>query len=242
MKHLYNVNKIEKLKWFAKRFGIKEILLKPIRYFISPLVIKFKKKSTFEYKNKKYEMFYHKYNITWANERCVEIPIVYNEVYKEIINKKKVLEVGNVLYHYYKPFWDIIDKFEKGDKVENEDICFFKSNKKYNLIVSISTFEHIGYDDDNSFPSSKKIIMAWNNLKNNFLFRNGRIIITVPIGYNPKMDKLISKNAFGFNKEIFLKKIKKNEWIEVSKKEALKSEYGKPFPYGNCIMIGEYKR
>ena len=36
----------------------------------------------------------------------------------------------------------------KTGRVINEDITYFQPNHKYDLIVSISTFEHIGFDED----------------------------------------------------------------------------------------------
>ena len=236
-KHLYN-SKIGKIKWFIKRFGIKEIYRKPLRRIFAPLIIKLIPKRQFLFEGEKYNLFYHQYNITWANERCVEIPVI-----KDIVSSSRedVLEIGNVLSHYFHTDWDIVDKFEKGKNIINKDILEFKPTKKYGLIVSISTFEHIGYDDNTLTDSKGKILECFNNIKRNCMKKDGLIIITTPVGYNPDMDNIIFSNKLKFNKSCFLKR-NHSGWIQVNKKEASKIKYGKPFPYANCVFIGFYKK
>jgi hypothetical protein len=64
--------------------------------------------------------------------------------YKE----RNILEIGNVLSHYFPVNHDIVDKYEKADGVINQDVVHFYSPKKYDLIVSVSTLEHVGWDED----------------------------------------------------------------------------------------------
>jgi len=51
-----------------------------------------------------------------------------------------------VLSHYFAVKHDIVDKYEIAPSVVNEDLVNFKPGKKYDLIVSISTLEHVGWD------------------------------------------------------------------------------------------------
>jgi len=220
------------------RLGLKRIIQKPFNLFLANSIIKNKTGKSFLFNNNQYPFFYHKYNSTWTNERCVEVPII-----KSIINnsKGKILEIGNVLAHYYTPTWDILDKYEKGKGVINKDIETFSPNEKYDLIVAISTFEHIGFDyEKNKKDSARKIISAFDNIKNNCLKKHGKIIITTPIGWNPAMDKISFSNKLGFDNIYFLKRKSKYKWIQVNQSEAEKSIFNKPFPYANCIFIGEY--
>jgi len=233
-KHLYNT-KISKINWFIKRFGFMEIIKKPIRKLFGPFIITFLPRKKFILNNKQYKLFYHNYNIAWANERCVEIPIILGFI-KD--NNGKILEVGNVLSHYFNADWDILDKFEKKSGVINEDANQFNPKSKYDLIISISTFEHIGFDDE--LRNKQKIINTFNNLKNNCLNKKGKIIITSPIGYNPEMDSAILNNQFKFNEQIFIKRRGLLDWKQIPKEEALASKYNEPFPYGNCVFIGVY--
>src|SRR5690349_15642495 len=74
---------------------------------------------TFTFQGKTYPYFHHGYNRTWANERAVEIPIVWSPVLE---CRGKILEVGNVLGHYFPFDQAVVDKYEKGTNVINADI------------------------------------------------------------------------------------------------------------------------
>ncbi|MDP3881844.1 MAG: hypothetical protein Q8Q31_03120 [Nanoarchaeota archaeon] len=235
---LYN-SRIGRVVVFVKRFGITQVFMKPLRMVFAPLIIKLKTRRNFNFNGKVWPYFYHSYNTTWINERQIEIPIIISYLKQ---TKGKVLEIGRVMPHYFNTQWDVLDKFEKGKNVINEDIASFSPKEKYDFIFSISTFEHIGFDDGSKMPSGEKIIDSYKSVCQKCLNKKGAMIMTIPIGYNPHMDKLIAQNKFNFNKETCLKRIKKDSWIEVSKEEALKTRYGKPFPYANALFVGEYRK
>jgi len=56
-------------------------------------------------------------------------------------------------------------------------------------IVSISTIEHVGWDETPRDP--KKIPLALENLATKCLAPGGEIVVTLPIGYNTYLDKLM---------------------------------------------------
>ena len=114
---------------------------------------------TFLFRDKDYNCFYHDYNLTWSNERCVELPLGFD--YIERFQNKRILEVGNILSHYKKISHKIIDKYEHAPDVLNEDIIEYKSSEQYNLVLSIATFEHIGFNDNlSNYESSGEKIIA----------------------------------------------------------------------------------
>jgi len=76
---------------------------------------------------KRYLRFCARYNTTWRNERAIEIPVVYDIVAQETGD---ILEVGNVLSHYFHINHDVVDKYEKAEGVTNEDIVDYSPNKK----------------------------------------------------------------------------------------------------------------
>ena len=43
---------------------------------------------------------------------------------------------------------DVLDKYEKGNNVINDDVVSFSTEVKYDLIVSVSTLEHVGWDEN----------------------------------------------------------------------------------------------
>jgi hypothetical protein len=193
---------------------------------------------TFVFKLEKYKYFYHKYNTTWHNERTVEIPIVWHIVENE---KGKILEVGNVLSHYFTVNYDIVDKYEKAERVLNKDVTEIDLSEHYDLIVSISTLEHVGWDenptDKEKLNDSEKTLLAIENLKR-LLKPKGKIIVTAPLGYNPHLDHLVKSGKIGFTSQYFLKRISKNRWVETDWDCVKDSKFNSPYPFANALVVG----
>jgi hypothetical protein len=235
-KHLYN-SRLSKVKWFVNRFGWKEVIFKPVRTVLAPVIIPTLPKRNFEYKGASLPYLYHRYNMTWASERCVEVPIARWWVQR--FSPETALEVGNVLSHYGPVQHPILDKFEKAPGVINEDILSFKPNNRFKLIISISTFEHIGFDDEAEGSSATKILAAIEACRS-LLAPGGRLVITIPINYNPELDQLINENRLPPNSRTFLARRGYTDWIEVDQNTAMKARYKSPFPYANAIMAAEF--
>lgn len=196
----------------------------------------FKSGKKFTFQGKSYPYFYHRYGYTWLAERAIEIPIVWGLVSQ--YSHQKILEVGNVLSHYFDVNHDIVDKYEKGHGVINQDIVNFRPDKKYDLIVSISTLEHVGWDETPS--KSKKVLKAMKNLKR-LLTPKGKIVVTLPLGYNTNVDRLLKTNRLGFTKKYYLKRISQdNTWQEVSWEDVKNVKYSNPFSCANGLVIGVY--
>jgi len=62
---------------------------------------------TFKFQGRHYGYFCHRYNYTWRNERAIEVPIIWKMV--EENREGRVLEVGNVLAHYFPVRHDVLD-------------------------------------------------------------------------------------------------------------------------------------
>lgn len=181
----------------------------------------FKKSQTFVFQRNTYSYFYHKYNRTWRNDRAVEVPII-REILKEY-SGKKILEVGNVLSHYFTVGHDILDKYEQANGVINKDVVDFKTAVKYDLIVSISTLEHVGWDENPREPM--KVLKAIENLTT-CLAPGGKLVVTLSLGYNPYMDRLLNEEKIQFTKMYCLKRISSNnKWIQVDWKDVRNSRY-----------------
>lgn len=158
------------------------------------------------------------YNTSFINERSVEIPIIKSLI-EEIINNNNIsntLEIGNVLSYYNTDLTrDIVDKYEIATNVINEDIEFYSPKKKYDLIISISTLEHVGNDEPEEIDP-EKINRVINHIRKNLLKENGTLIITLPINQNQNTDTFIySNNIF---KDIYVLERKNfllNLWREI---------------------------
>lgn len=209
-----------------------------MRLLFAPLIIPTLPKQGFPFQGAQLDYFYHRYNMTWACERCVEIPV--GLFYLEQFRERRVLEVGNVLSHYFPIRHDVLDKFEKGNGIINHDIVDFTPADRYDLVLSISTFEHIGFDDEADIASDKKILAAIAACRG-LLKAGGKLVITVPIGYNPYLDGLIRDERLGANAAFYFERTRSVAWQSVGKKEALLREYRRPYPYANAILIGEFR-
>ena len=182
----------------------------------------------FKYQGKEYPYYYDLYNATWRNERAIEIPIVMDSVAFRVINnigslfesvsviaKEGILEIGNVLPHYYNVRHDVLDLYERGQNIINEDATTFIPEKKYDLVVSISTLEHIGIDETPYNPG--KIIWCLRNIQKNMLKPGGKLIATVPVGYNGCLDQLLTLETDLFSSVhcMWRKSHSSLDWIEV---------------------------
>jgi len=195
----------------------------------------FRSNEMFEFNGRKYHYFYSLYGTTWRSERSVEIPIVWNFVDECNKQQKKILEVGNVLSYRFKVCHDILDKYDKMEGVINEDVVDYNPPYKYDLIVSISTLEHVGYDEE--FKDPMKIIRSIQNLKR-LLKSGGVLVVTLPLGQNKAMDSLLAKKILVFDKMYYLKRQKKNLWKQVEEINPAQVTFNERIPSANAIVIG----
>ena len=235
-RHLYNSG-LGKVAWFIRRFGFKELFRKPWRMMLSSRILKSLPDGEFCFDDTTLRYFYHRYNCTWANERCVEIPIACHYLTK--CDPNDTLEVGNVLSHYFTVPHQVVDKFERGEGVINCDILDFKPDRRFQLIISISTFEHIGLDDSTSEGSRIKIPQAMAACRA-LLAPSGKLLITAPIGYNHELDNMITDGTLGPKQQWFLRRVGQLKWTTSDWSSVANCRYGTPYPYANAIMVGEF--
>lgn len=200
----------------------------------------------FKLNNSEYPYFCKKYNTTFLNERAVEIPVVLE--YINNYSGKRILEIGNVLNHYFKFKFEVVDKYEKQDGMINVDILDFDPIEKYDLIVSISTFEHIGYDENIRYGTtpdksiqSESVLKAIKKTKS-LLKPGGVFVFTIPLGFNMFLDSKLENNQLMLSESFFLKRVNKNNtWQQVEYKDVRGIKYGEPYICANGIMIGVFK-
>jgi len=191
----------------------------------------------FEFLGESYEYFSHKYNNTWKNERAIEVPIMW-KIVKGC--RGRVLEVGNVLSHYCPISHDVVDKYELEAGVINEDIIDFRPMYKYDLIVSISTLEHVGWDEKPQ--DSSKVLVAIQNMKTNCLADGGTMVLTMPLGYNPEVDRLLAESILDLGRKYYMKRLSiDNEWRQTDWFGVKGTKYGTPFPCANAIVISIFE-
>ena len=203
-------------------------------WLLWPLVV-LKPSRSFVYRGASYRYCYHPYGAAWMHERTVEIPIIWRCVEHALAAGKRVLEVGNTLSYYYHCRHDILDKYDVWGKPEviNQDVVDFQPAHRYDLIVSISTLEHVGWDEDRD-PT--KFLRAVANLKR-CLAPGGALVVTIPLGYNPEVDALAKAGHLPFDDVAYLERVSSsNRWRETTR--LTWKRYPLPFPSIRTIAIG----
>lgn len=196
-------------------------------------------RDTFRFGGKTYRYFCHLYNATWRNERAIEIPIV-QEYMREFRSRRggTVLEIGNVLSHYYKHYGTVLDLYERGEGVVNEDAAtYLPPHWKFDLVLSISTLEHIGWDEVP--PSPRKLLETIENMKRNVLKPSGKMLVTMPVGYNTYLDDLLLNGKLPFESIRCMRRSshKSRKWREVKWNPQLVHEAQAREGYGSTIVV-----
>jgi SAM-dependent methyltransferase len=132
----------------------------------------------------------HPYKWTWVSERVVEVPIARAELAAR--PGARVLEVGNVLAHYGPVDHVVVDKYERAPGVVRDDVLDHRPAEPYDLIVSVSTLEHVGWDEP--VRDEGAAVRAVEHLTG-LLAPAGRLVVTCPVGYNPSFDAALRSAA-----------------------------------------------
>jgi SAM-dependent methyltransferase len=189
---------------------------------------------SFAFQAARYRYFLHGYNLTWSNERAVEIPIVLAEVRAR--RGGRVLEVGNVLSHYADVRHEVIDKFERGPGIRNDDAATFRDAALYDLIVSISTLEHVGWDEAPRDPS--KPLRAIRALRS-ALAPGGLLVITAPVGYNPALDAAFRSGEAGLSRAAALRREPgTSRWRELAPDDVWTTPYDFLIFRARAVLLG----
>ena len=158
-----------------------------------------------------YSYLHHWYNLTWLNERRVEIPIIRAVLEQE--RDVRLLEIGNVLSHYDRTLvHPVVDRYQRPNR-ENafaEDAETFTQGAPYDLILSISTFEHIGHDD---LPRDEDKIRRTAHHVRGLLSLHGSLVFTAPIGYSPSLDKLVDEGDCSSNDAVYAESMRRTSGL-----------------------------
>jgi hypothetical protein len=205
--------------WYVAKKAFYQFLFQRLHRLLKP--------EWFTYGERRLAYCNQRYNLAFSNERSIEIPVAQH--FLRACGNVRVLEIGNVMSHYVPGVtWDIVDKYEKCKGVTNEDILEFHPTVPYDRIFSISTLEHIGYDE--KVKNSDKIREVLQHIKNNVLTSGGCMFVTFPLGWNPELDKDFNMRNLPFDTFKLFRRIGwRNTWEEVS------TECSPPFTYGRFV-------
>lgn len=189
---------------------------------------------TFGFQGRRIPYARHHYNRAWRNERSVELALALDFLASR--RGKRTLELGNVLGHYDPVDHDVLDKYEPSPGVVNADVVDFDPAETYEVIVSISTLEHVGWDERPRQPD--KVLAAYANLRR-ILAPGGAMLVTCPVGQNPHLDGYLRDGRLDFDVLTYLRRRNRaNEWDEVGPDGVAGVAYGAPFRNANAIAVG----
>lgn len=190
---------------------------------------------TFVLEGRTYPLFLHEAGRTWRSERIVEVPIGL-EALEAAPDQTRVLEVGNVL-RQYRPAsrHTVVDKYERAPGVINEDAETFTGGP-FSAIVSLSTIEHIGWDETPRDPA--KIPRVIEHLRG-LLTPGGRLTVTVPHGWNRDLDDLLAADALPFDTVSYLQRLDlaNRHWRQVQRSDIERLSFGYPYVGGNAVAV-----
>lgn len=158
-----------------------------------------------------YRYLSHPYNTTYLNERAAEIPIVAAFLARESCDIG--MEFGNVLTHYgLSGMRDVVDKYERAEGVIQTDILDYCPSEPLSYIVSVSTIEHVGWDEKPREP--EKVLRAMDYLLS-LLAPGGRMLVTAPLGHNPHLDEAVMAGRWVAERQATLVRVgnrRRNHW------------------------------
>jgi SAM-dependent methyltransferase len=161
-----------------------------------------------------YRLLRRRHGLTWVTERAVELPVAQRLL--EHHRGERILEVGNVLSHYIQVEHEVVDKYERAAGVRNVDVLDLPPEPAYDLILSVSTLEHVGRDEQPREP--ERAARALEHLRR-LLSPGGLLFATVPTGYNPELDAALAQGSSE------LRAMRRGPWREVDPAEAFKCPY-----------------
>lgn len=191
----------------------------------------------FSFDGARHRYFYHPYNATWGSERCVEIPLARRVLAES--GGRRVLEVGNVMQHYGPIDHDVVDKYEAGQGVRNVDVMDIDPSDHYDLVLSISTLEHVGWDEEPFEPD--KAIRAVRRLMD-LVSAGGRLFVTIPRGWNRFLDRAVDRSELSFSRVHHLKRVSRHVWREARASEMTGVYYGVPYKAANALTVAYFDK
>lgn len=228
---------VKRAKALQAEGGLGKVLMqcaeKGYVYAATPFFKAFNANRTFQFQGRTYPYFCDSYNATWRNERGVEIALAL--AFLEKGNPGRTLELGNVMPYYKKFEHDVVDKYEPTPGVLNVDVVDFECTQPYDTVLTISTLEHIGWDE--AVKDENKVLQAIEKLKS-LTKPNGRMFVTFPLGHNAFLDEHLAAGRVDLPNMGFLKRVSAmNDWVETDLAGVLGAKYNSPYRAANALCV-----
>jgi hypothetical protein len=229
-----------RLSAFARERGVVSVLRACIRWATQWLLGRPRagrpSRTTFEWEGRQVGYFNHRYNYTWLNERAVETALAL-EVLREH-QGEDILEIGNVMSHYVSVDHVIVDKYEHAPGVVNADVADLVLEARFDLILAVSTLEHVGLDEDVLDPDKPGRAIA---RLQSLLKPGGLLWVTLPVGYNIDLDRQFREGVLGFTRlRALLREDARNVWRQVPFEQVWHASYDRLLYTAHGLVVAEY--
>ena len=222
----------------ARERGVREVVGTCVRWaggWITGRPARGREHGSFAWNGARLPYFVHDYHYTWLNERAVEVALALDLLERH--PGASVLEVGNVLGHYAPFAHTVVDKYEQAAGVLNEDVADLDLGRQFDLVLAISTLEHVGLDED--VRDDDKPLRALERLRAH-VAPGGRLWVTHPVGYNPALDARLRDGVPGLVRMRALRRERtRNEWREVPLVEAWGTAYDRLLYTAHAVVVAE---
>jgi hypothetical protein len=193
---------------------------------------------TFTFDGREVPYYWHRYNHTWLNERAVELSLAMDVL--GTADGSRTVEVGNVLPHYVPASHLIVDKYERSPGVLNLDVVDVVLDEPADLVLSISTIEHVGLDEPDKEPDKAR--RAIEHLVS-LLAPAGRIWVTLPVGYNHTLDRQLRGGELPFTELKALRRVSAaNDWEQVAVDDVWDAGYDRLLFTAHGLVVAELVR
>jgi len=231
---------LERVRAHARARGTVQVLAECLRWGSAWAAGRVRRPApvAFVHEGQEHQQLHHPYNWTWLDERAVEVPLA-RAVLAAAPPGARVLEIGNVLGHYGPVAHTVVDKYERAPGVVNDDVATLPLDGGYDLVLAISTLEHVGQDEADGDPT--KAVAAVHRLAG-ALRPGGRLWVTVPVGYNAALEAALLDGAVGVTSLTALREGAGRRWAQVPVEEVRGTAYDWLFYRARAVLVAEVVR
>jgi hypothetical protein len=130
----------------------------------------------------------------------------------------------------------IIDKYEAGPGVLNVDVIDYDPGQRFGFILSLSTLEHVGWDEQPREPDKAEAALA---RLGELVEPGGALLVTIPVGVHRRLERAFTAPGAPFESvTLFVKTSRRAIWKRREPADLFRYEYGAPYALANAVLVG----
>ena len=138
-----------------------------------------------QFRGERYRYLYHRYKHTWLTERAVEVPVVQAMVDRHP-GRPRARGGQRPVALPRAAATSLSTSTSRRPGILNRDVLDLDDLGRFDLVVAISTLEHVGRDEE---PRDPELAPEAVRRLEALVAPGGRLVVTVPIGYHPGLDE-----------------------------------------------------